>query len=146
MSVTDCWSGLGELHLSHAIYNRIRSLGFNESPFVLVGQKSLSLCALLSSDVRRTKSHSEHSLSLCSLLRSKTRGLVRVLKTYQGARRRFRLTGRSPCNVNHVWSWCLWAPATSCKAYGSVMVTSSLKFLLRTLPRDSSLECLCQLM
>lgn len=143
MSVTDCWSGLGELHWSRAIYNRIRSLGFNESPFVLVGQKSL--CALLSGYVRRTESHNEHSPSLCSLLRCKTGGLVRVSKTYQDAWRRFRLTGRSPSKVSHVWSWCLWAPATSCKAYGRVMVTSSLRFLLRSLPRDFSLECLCQL-
>lgn len=49
---------------------------------------------------------------------------------------------RSPCHVGHVWSWCGRAPATSCKAYGSVMVTVSLRFLLKNLPRDLSLEFL----
>lgn len=37
----------------------LRSLGFNESPFVLARQKSLSVCACvpLSGDVRRRESH-----------------------------------------------------------------------------------------
>lgn len=41
--MTDWWSGLGAFLFIAP--SGLQCLGFNESPFVLAGQKSLSVCA-----------------------------------------------------------------------------------------------------
>lgn len=115
-----------------------RCLGFNESPFVLAGQKYV--CVSLSGDVRRIETTSfefvySHTLKLQD---------NEVVK--DGAWKTFKLTGRSPNSVGHVWSLCL-RNAYFLSVCGSVMGISYPRSLLRSrgvcvLSLFQSLKCL----